>query len=473
MQQFQLPQKSPLLSFLLVFSFMLSGAHADGTQQPAMRVAREKRRFVSEAVEREIVLVKQKIADPELARIFEMSYPNTLDTTVTTGTRDGKPDTFIITGDINAMWLRDSSAQVQGYIQFCKEDAHLAEMIAGLIHRQAACILIDPYANAFMYEASKTSSPHSKDRIEMRPGVFERKWEVDSLAYCIRLAYQYWKVTGTTAAFDQEWKDAMHLVVATMRDQQREKSQGLYHFFPGSRKEPYGPPMKPTGMTCTMFRCSDDAATYLFNIPDNLFAATSLHQLAEMADALMPDDGLAADCRALAAQVEKGIEEYGTVTDPKWGKHYVYECDGMGHTLLMDDAGLPNLLSIPYFSPSLAGNPVVLASRRWALSPEDPWYITGTAGEGLGSVHKGKGNIWSLGLIARAITSTDDAEITSNLIMLKRSSAGTGFIHESFKKDDPSKFSRKWFAWANNLFGEMVIKVARERPALLAKQFPN
>jgi hypothetical protein len=319
----------------------------------------------------------------------------------------------------------------------------------------------------------KTSSPHSKDRIEMRPGVFERKWELDSLCYCIRVAYQYWKVTGTTAAFDQEWKDAMHLVVATMRDQQREKSQGLYHFFPEGRKEPYGPPMKPTGMICTMFRNSDDASTYLFNIPDNLFAVTSLHQLAEMADALMPGDGLAADCRALAAEVQKGIDEYGTVTDAKWGKHYLYECDGMGHTLLMDDAGLPNLLSIPYFSPSLAGNPVVLASRRWSLSPEDPWYITGTAGEGLGSVHKGKGNIWPLGLIARAITSTDDAEITSNLIMLKRSSVGTGFIHESFKKDDPSKFSRKWFAWANNLFGEMIIKVANERPELLGKQLPD
>ena len=176
--------------------------------------------------------MSKAVADPELVRIFEASYPNTLDTTVSFSTVDGKPDTFIITGDIGAMWLRDSSAQVQGYLALCPEDAHLSEMIAGLIHRQAACILIDPYANAFQKDASHPS-PHHKDLTEMRPGVFERKWELDSLCYCIRLDYQYWKITGDQTVFDQQWQAAMKLVEATFRDQQRIKNHGLYKYSGG------------------------------------------------------------------------------------------------------------------------------------------------------------------------------------------------------------------------------------------------
>ncbi len=443
---------------------------------PSVRLPPEKRKFSSEAVEREITRVTAAVADPVLAHIFEVSYPNTLDTTVTFGTRDGKPDTFIITGDINAMWLRDSSAQVQAYLPLCKQDPHLAEMIAGLIHRQAACILIDPYANAFQRDASRPS-PH-KDTTDMLPGVFERKWEVDSLCYCIRLAYQYWKITGDVAAFDSEWRKAMHLAVATLRDQQRVKSQGLYRFIRGRvNGDPnvvcYGSPIKPTGMICARFRDSDDEAKYQFNIPDNLFAVTALRQLAEMSDALMPGDGLAADCRALAGEVQKGIEQYGVVTDPKFGRMYAYECDGLGNTLLMDDAGNPGLVSIPYFSPDLAGNPVVLASRKFSLSPEDPFYCVGTAAEGTCSPHKGKYFIWPMGICTRALTSDDDAEITACLGMLKNAAAGSGFMHESFARNEPARFSRKWFAWANNLFGEMILKVLRERPALLAKPVPD
>ncbi len=433
----------------------------------------EKRKFTSEAVEREIGRVTRQIADPELARIFDACYPNTLDTTVSFNARDGKPDTFVITGDINAMWLRDSSAQVQGYLPLCREDPHLAEMIAGLIHRQAACILIDPYANAFSSDLTK-ASPH-KDDTEMRPGVFERKWELDSLCYCIRLAYQDWKVTGNSATFDKQWQDAMRLAVATMRDQQREKGPGLYHFIRGRARpgdEGYGTPIKPTGMICSAFRDSDDAQIYLFNIPDNLFAVTSLRQLAEMFTALLPGDNLIAECRALAGEVEKGVRDYGIVDDPKWGKMYAYECDGLGHTLLMDDAGNPGLISIPYLSPEPAGNPVVLASRHYSLSPDDPFFCRGTAAEGTCSPHKGKNYIWPMGLITRALTSTDPGEITACLAMCKTSSAGTGFMHESFFKDDPTKYSRHWFAWVNNLFGEMILKISREHPELLSKPIP-
>ena len=220
-------------------------------------------------------------------------------------------------------------------------------MVAGLIHRQAACILIDPYANAFQKDASKPS-PHARDRTDMRPGVFERKWEVDSLCYCMRLAYRYWKVTRDRATFDAEWQKAMRLAVATFRDQQRKDGQGLYQFIRGRADGPtgYGSEIKPTGMICARFRNSDDNTMYQFNISDNLFAVISLGQLAEMSDALMPGDPFAAECRNLAREVEQGIKQYGIVDDPKWGKVYAYECDGLGHTLLMDDAA--SRVSFPF-----------------------------------------------------------------------------------------------------------------------------
>jgi meiotically up-regulated gene 157 (Mug157) protein len=467
---------SPVFSITLwtALASMAVAQITPGDQHPPTRPPLEKRKFTSEAVEKEILRVTSAIADPEVAWIFQACYPNTLDTTVHFSDANGKPDTYIITGDINAMWLRDSSAQVQGYIPLCKEDRHLAEMISGLIHRQATDILIDPYANAFQYDASRPS-PHLKDKTEMRPGVFEHKWELDSLCYPIRLAYEYWKETGDTATFDAEWWRAMHLAEATMRDQQRKNDQGKYQYSPSrlpAGQDGHGAPIRPTGMICSAFRQSDDPTVYLFNIPENLFAMTALGQLAEMTDAMKPGDPFASECRALAVEVQKGVEDYGIVNNPKWGKMFAFECDGLGHTLLMEDAGIPGLVSIPYLTPSLAGNPIVLDSRHFALGPDDPFWCRGTAAEGTCSPHRGRDNIWPLGLVMRAMTSTDSSEITKCLAMLKTSSAGTGFMHEAFKKDDPAKYSRRWFAWVNNLYGEMIIKVLREHPEILAKPIP-
>ena len=448
---------------------------AEPTQLKARtRPVPEKRKFTSDVIERAITAVSSRIADPEVALLFQNCYPNTLDTAVTFTTTNGQPDTYIVTGDINAMWLRDSCAEVQGYLPFCKQDPHLAQMIAGLIHRQATYILIDPYANAFQQDASRPS-PH-RDNTDMRPGVFERKWELDSLCYPIRLAYQYWKITGDKTPFDAHWWSAMRLAEATMRDQQRKKDHGLYHFIRGRvapGDEGYGPPIKPTGMICTLFRNSDDASTYLFNIPDNLFALSSLRELAEMSSAMMPRDPFAAECRALAGEVQAGIQQYGIVNDPKYGKLYAFECDGLGHTLLVDDAGIPGLLTIPYLDPSLARDPLVLADRKFSLSPDDPYFYVGTVAQGVGSKHTSPGTIWPMGLISQAITSTDDHEIASCLAMLNRSAAGSGYMHELFNKDDAVKHTRDWFAWVNNFYGEMILKVMRDRPEVLTKPLPT
>ncbi|MEP7318572.1 MAG: glycoside hydrolase family 125 protein, partial [Panacibacter sp.] len=200
------------------------------TDFPLVRTPAAQRKFKSVAVEKIITEVKSKIGNKEIAWIFENSFPNTLDTTVDFETINGKPDTFVITGDIDAMWLRDSTAQVWPYVPLCKEDAGLKELIKGVINRQVKCILKDPYANAFYKDENKVSEWKATDITDMKPGIHERKWEIDSLCYPIRLSYGYWKETGDNSIFDKNWVAAMKLIVKTFKEQQRFENQGPYTF---------------------------------------------------------------------------------------------------------------------------------------------------------------------------------------------------------------------------------------------------
>lgn len=189
------------------------------------------RRFRSDAVENYILCIKQIIRDRDLAEIFSNCFPNTLDTTVHLGTFEGKPDTSVITGDISAMWLRDSSAQVWPYLPLASKDDSLRALLEGVIRRQTRCILIDPYANCFMADLDAPPLQSSRnDLTEMKQGVGERKYELDSLCYPIRLAHGYWKSTGDTRPFDSAWKLGMQTVLRTMRVQQRKDGLGPYRF---------------------------------------------------------------------------------------------------------------------------------------------------------------------------------------------------------------------------------------------------
>ena len=432
-----------------------------------------KRKFGSKAIDAEIEKVKAQIADPELAWLFENCFPNTLDTTITHfGELKGKADTFVITGDIDAMWLRDSSAQMYPYVPFVNQDAELKKLVLGVINRHARSVLIDAYANAFNYDASKKSEWYS-DNTDMKMELHERKWEIDSLCYVIRLAYKYWKVSGDTSVFDAEWTDAMKTIVKTFRDQQRKNGQGPYHFQRGIlptrdnlSNGGYGATAKPVGLIYSMFRPSDDATTYPFLIPSNFFAVVSLRQLAEICSAIK-NEILAADCTSLSDEVLKAIKEHAIYHHPKHGDIYAYEVDGLGNRLIIDEPNMPNLLSLTYFGAVDKTDPVYQNTRRFALSDSNPYFYKGKYAEGVGSDHTPKNYIWHLSLIARALTSDDYKEIKYCLDTIKVTHADTGFMHEGFSVNNPSKFTRKWFAWANTLFGELVLKVAHERPQLL------
>lgn len=432
------------------------------------------RKFSSEAVEAAIVRVKKQIADSELGWLFENCFPNTLDTTVDYSSTGGKPDTYVITGDIDAMWLRDSTAQVWPYLSLIKEDDGLRRLIAGVINRQKKNILLDPYANAFYKDGTKVSEWKATDITDMKPGIHERKWEIDSLCYPIRLAYGYWKATGDTSVFDAEWERTIELTLETFKAQQRKENEGPYSFqrttawaTDGVPLGGYGYPVKPVGLICSMFRPSDDATIFPFLIPSNFFAVASMRQAAEMLHAIKKNDQLAMRCMLLADEVNEALKKYAVVTHPAVGKVYAYEVNGFGSYNLMDDANVPSLLALPYLNAVKNNDPVYLNTRRLVWSEHNPFFFKGRAGEGIGGPHAGLNMIWPLSITMKGLTALSAADVKQSLHTLKATHGGTGFMHESFHKDDATKFSRKWFAWANTLFGELVLKTSSAHPEIL------
>ena len=351
-------------------------ATANTQELPRARPPVGSRHFTSEAVETAIQQVQKQIPDRPLATIFENCFPNTLDTTVFPGSYDGKPDTYVVTGDIDAMWLRDSSAQLVPYLPLAKQDNRLRELLEGVIRRQARMILIDAYANAFMRDS--TAAPLSwavNDKTKHYPGVGERKWEVDSLCYPIRLAYSYWQHTGDTSPFDAQWKEAAWTIVRTFRTQQRKQGRGPYSFQRASEVptdtlalDGFGNPAIPVGMIYSMFRPSDDACTYPLFVPANLFAVVSLRQLATLAGQVLKDVSLSQEAQALATEVDAAVQRYGKTQHVKYGEIWAYEVDGYGNVLMIDDANAPGLLSLPYLGCCSIDDPLYRRSRQFVQS---------------------------------------------------------------------------------------------------------
>lgn len=440
---------------------------------PVVRVEASKRHFASVAVENAIKKFQANVADKELGWLFENCFPNTLDTTVTHGIKDGRPDTYVITGDIDAMWMRDSSAQVWPYLQFANEEKKVKDLIAGVINRQTQYVLKDPYANAFYNDEQKVGEWKS-DKTAMKPGVHERKWEIDSLCYPIRLAYHYWKKTGDKTPFDANWKKTIALIHQTFVEQQRKTTKGPYRFqretFHPTDSQPmsgYGFPVKPVGLICSAFRPSDDSTVYPFLIPSNFFAVSSLKQAAEMVTVLHSDTVLADQLTALANEVDVALKKYAIKDHPEFGKMFAFEVDGFGSAYMMDDSNVPSLLSLPYLGAIEVNDPIYKNTRKFILSENNPFYFKGTAAEGVGGPHVGQDMIWPMAITMQGLTSVSDAEIRKCITMLKNTHGGKGFMHESFHKDDPKNFTRSWFAWANTLFGEFLWKIYNEKPHLL------
>ena len=407
---------------------------------------------------------KLKVKYPELAPFFKGCFLNTIETTVTKLDDGGF---FVITGDIPAMWLRDSASQLTHYIRYANEDEDLKEIIRSVIARHAKFVCLDPYANAF--NAVPNSKSHKDDTDFQHELIWERKYEVDSLCASLYLAYQYYNETLDTSIFTEEFHQMMWKIVGVFKNEQNHFKNSTYYFnrtncptidtLPNDGK---GNDVLYTGMTWSGFRPSDDRCLYGYLVPSNMMAVCALKKAAQMASEGYEDTKLESECRSLAFDIDEGIKEHGVYDHDSYGKMFVYETDGMGNMLLMDDANSPSLLSAPYLGYIKPDNEIYQNTRKFILSHNNPWYFEGSVAKGIGSPHTGTDKIWHISLTMQALTSTDEEEIKECIRMLTTTHAGAYLMHESFNKNDDTDFTRPWFAWANSLFAELMIRLAGE-----------
>jgi meiotically up-regulated gene 157 (Mug157) protein len=433
-----------------------------------LRPSEHDRLFRSESIERAIGEVASVIADEDILRMFYKCFPNTLDTTVhfTEHDDDGLPDTFVVTGDIPAMWLRDSTNQVWPYLPFAPEEIELQKMFEGLIYRQTKCILADPYANAF-----------NRDY-----GVWERKYELDSLCAFLRLSSGYYKVTHDIKPFNKQWRQAVRMILDVMHQEQetldKDSKDGLFqfrtesgHLHPALRLEGYGYPGKRCGLTRSVFRPSDDECVFPYLIPANAMAVVYLREILPILDELA-DDVTARSVKRMAADIDLGIKEWGIVDHNIFGRLFAFEVDGFGSHCIMDDPNVPSLMSLPYLGYCKPKDAIYRNTRELLLSKWNSFYAAGAIACGQTSPHVGVcDHFWPMATIMQAITSTDEKEIIQCLKTLKKTHAGTFAMHESINVDNPHKFTRHWFAWANSMFGELLMNLYNTHPHILQKTF--
>ncbi|KAI9498563.1 hypothetical protein BDB00DRAFT_391020 [Zychaea mexicana] len=467
---------------------------------PFQRPVEACRRFTSSVVNTAVESLASKIADLDLARLFTNTYPNTLDTTIEStqciNTTDCNPLSFVITGDIHAMWLRDSANQLLPYLDYVNKDLSLKRLFLGLIHMQASLIKVDPYANAFNAPKSMATTGTEYghvDRAFSNEAVFERKWEVDSLASFLGFSYQYWNVTGDSSFVQTtDWMDAVETIIKTIHEQQEptfNEETGYpmdsYYKFKQNTERPtetqflsgIGQPVKRTGLVKSLFRPSDDATVYPFFIPGNAMISVELAHVAQLVQQNNAANNdrlaqMATEMTRLSKEIRDAIYTYAVTDIPGYDKVFAYEVDGYGSKLIMDDANVPSLLSLSMLGFVSADDPVYQSTRKLVLSRDNPYYFSGPRAGGLsgiGGPHVGLNYAWPMSQIVRILTSTNDTEIVEALGIILRSTDGTGLIHESVNvhDDGKNKYTRPWFAWVNGLFGQAILKLAKERPHLL------
>lgn len=398
--------------------------------------------------------------DEKLIKMFENCYTNTLDTTVKQ-MEDGT--TYVITGDIPAMWLRDSVCQLRPYYVLAEKDSEIADMIEGLVKRQMMYILLDPYANAF--NEKDNGSCWEKDETEMTGWIWERKYEIDSLCFPIQMSYLLWKNTGRTGQFDEQFKKAVYKIIEVWKTEQDHENKSSYSFI---RRDCYytdtlsrdgkGALVKSNiGLTWSGFRPSDDSCQYGYLIPSNMFAVVVLKYLVEIANEVFNDNDLAKEASSLAYEIEQAIEKYGVIEHYKYGKVYAYEVDGFGQYNIMDDANLPSLLSIPYIGYKDENSEIYQNTRNMILSEVNPYFFKGEKAQGIGSPHTPVNYIWHISLAMQGLTNQDIDYKKEILKIMKDTDGGKNLMHEGFNVDNPNEYTREWFSWANAMFCELVL----------------
>ncbi len=416
---------------------------------------------VPEAMERILDRVRETFGDSSrVYELFKNCYLNTLQTAVRP-LEDGTA--FVITGDIPAMWLRDSAAQLRPYLIPAREDREIADLLVAVCRRQFRYICIDPYANAFNAEAN--GNCWEKDETEMNDWLWERKYEVDSLCYPLQFAYLIWKNTGRTDQFDDFFTEGAGKILRVFRREQRHEEQSPYRFIRRNAyytdtlsREGKGALVRSgIGMTWSGFRPSDDACVYGYLVPSNMFAVVVLGYLEEIAGKVLGDGELAREAAGLREEIYEGIETWGITRREGYGEVYAYEVDGYGQFHLMDDANVPSLLSMDYLGYRGRSRQVAENTRRMILSEANPYYYRGRVAEGIGSPHTPVGYIWHIALCIQGLTAGSLEEKRRMIDLAAATDGGKGLMHEGFWAEDDTCYTREWFSWANAVFGELVM----------------
>jgi uncharacterized protein len=301
--------------------------------------------FISATVESVISIVTtEALACPRIRSVFSNCFPYTLDHTIKHFTNiANRPDTFVVTGDIHAMWLRDSARQVMPYLEFMQRDSNLRSLVEGVIRRQVSCVLIDPYANAFRLNGEEGGRGEwANDITDMKPGLHERKWECDSLCAFLDLSMSYVESANDRKLIeDPDFVRALETVVDVFEQQQRWHCPGPYQF---KRKTDWGPDAvmengygqiwRPCGAIFSTFRPSDDSTLFGFNTPQNLYAMNALGQVAAV---ISGDDSLAELRRralSIREQIYNAIKAHAIGDHMHYGKIFCYEFDGFGNKVM-------------------------------------------------------------------------------------------------------------------------------------------
>ena len=364
---------------------------------------------------------------------------------------------FVITGDIPAMWLRDSSAQIQPFMRLL-DVPEVERTVRGVVREQWRCIALDPYANAF--NAGTTGAHFDPNDLDLSPDLWERKYEIDSLAFPVRLSHQLWRSTGDASHLDTAVHEGCRSIVSQWRLEQDHERSEYRHVRPSEPvdtlpRDGRGAPVAVTGMTWSGFRPSDDATTYGYNVPAQLMAVSALNAIVSFATEVWQDRSLGDQAQQLAREIAAGVERFG-----RDGDHYLYEVDGLGGQLAMDDANMPSLLSLPLTSDVSAQDPTYLATRQWVLSEANPFFYQGTYASGVGSPHTPKGYVWHIALAVQGLTG-DLEEARRCLTTILATDAGTGMTHEGFDPDRPEAFTRPWFSWSNSMACELMMDIVQ------------
>ena len=456
----------------------------------------DKRTFHSEIINNYIDSLENKFKDKTLYKIFSNCYPNTLDTTIDYNKE--KNETFIITGDIQAMWLRDSSLQIYPYLKHCLKDISLSNMIKGLFNKQISYILLDPYANAFNKVPLK--SPWSNDitykrnndgnfENAMNDNLWERKFELDSILFPLFIMCKYYLYTKDYDIFQQQnFFKMLDVIISVIKKEQRgtdeeNENGGPEYFFQRKIEEPFdslhfgrGNPCKTCGLIKTSFRNSDDSALFSYNIPENCLLVSTFKLLIKCFNDEKMENSLKEQFKNkykdifenFSNSVEKAIYSIGIIIDPLNNeKYFAYEIDGFGNSYFMDEPGYPNLISLPFFEFCSPSDEIYINTRKRILSGRNPYFISGKYGKGCSSSHSYRRYNWPLFTIMQGLTSVSKDEKQNCLKILKESAGKSFFMHESYDIDDVEKFTREWFAWANSFFGVFIDDIIEKNPELI------